>query len=78
LKDSLGREQVTRIEGVIPSRAVSAVKQLHNVQQATRTSSDNGDLLTIVTTNGHEFLPQLIEVLTQAGASIKKISPKLH
>jgi ABC-2 type transport system ATP-binding protein len=76
LKDSLGQEQVTRIEGVIPSRAVAAIRQLQNVQQATRTNSDNGDLLTIVTTNSHEFLPQLIEVLTRAGALIRKISPE--
>jgi len=76
LKDSLRRDQVTRIEGVIPSRAVAAVKRLPNVQQATRTSADSGDLLTIVTSDGHEFLPQLIEALTQTGATIKKIAPE--
>lgn len=76
LKDSLGREQVTRIEGVIPSRAVAAVKHLSDVQQATRTNIDGGELLTIVTTNGHEFLPQLIEILTREGAVIKKIAPE--
>ena len=76
LKDSLRRDQVTRIEGVIPSRAVAAVKRLPNVQQATRTSADSGDLLTIVTSDGHEFLPQIIEALTQTGATIKKIAPE--
>ncbi|HLE14440.1 MAG TPA: ABC transporter ATP-binding protein [Anaerolineales bacterium] len=76
LKDSLRRDQVTRIEGVIPSRAVAAVKRLPTVQQATRTSADSGDLLTIVTSDGHEFLPQIIEALTQTGATIKKIAPE--
>jgi ABC-2 type transport system ATP-binding protein len=76
LKKSLGREQVTRIEGVISSKALSAVKRLPGVQQATRTTTQSSDLLTVVSGNGHEILPQMIAVLSQAGALIKKVAPE--
>jgi ABC-2 type transport system ATP-binding protein len=76
LKASLGRSQVTRIEGVISSKAVTAVRRLPEVEQATRTAKDGGDLLTVVTRNSHEILPQLIAVLGEAGALIQKIAPE--
>jgi ABC-2 type transport system ATP-binding protein len=76
LKASLGRDQVTRIEGVIPSRALAAVQALPVVQQATRSAQDGGNLLTVVTREGQESLPLLIEALAQNGAVIKKIVPE--
>lgn len=76
LKASLGRERVVRIEGVIPSRSMEAVKRLPGVIQATRTSVDGCDQLAVVTANDHENLPQLIEVLSQTSALIQKIVPQ--
>ena len=76
LKASLGRERVVRIEGVIPSRSLEAVKRLPGVAQATRTTVDGCDQLTVVTANDHENLPQLIEILSQTNALIQKIVPE--
>ena len=76
LKASLQREQVTRVEGVISTQALIAVQGLPAVQQATRTAQNGGDLLTIVTANQHEYLPEIIDALAGAGAVIRKISPE--
>jgi ABC-2 type transport system ATP-binding protein len=76
LKTSLKRDQVTRIEGVFSSKAVTAVRRLPGVQQATRSAAENNDVLTIVTSNGNEVLPRLIAALSQAGALIQKIAPE--
>lgn len=76
LKVSLKRDQVIRFEGVIPSKAFTAVHKLPQVLQATRTSANGGNLLTVVTRNGGTILPQLIEVLTANGTLIQSISPQ--
>jgi ABC-2 type transport system ATP-binding protein len=76
LKASLERDQVTRIEGVIPSKALAAVRRLPNVQQATRTAQDGAELLTVVTGRERQNLPELIAALSQAGALIQKIAPE--
>ena len=76
LKASLGRSQVTRIEGVISSKALAAIRQRPEVEQASRTNLETVDILTVVTRNGHESLPQLIETLSQTGALIQKIAPE--
>lgn len=76
LKASLGRSQVTHIEGVFSSKALTAIRQRPEVEQVSRTSLESVDLLTVVTRNGHESLPQLIETLSLAGAVIQKISPE--
>jgi len=76
LKASLQSEQVTRIEGVIPAKAVSAVQALPGVHQATRAEIDGGNELTVVTDSGFEGLPTLVETLTAAQARIQKIAPQ--
>jgi ABC-2 type transport system ATP-binding protein len=76
LKASLDRDQVTRIEGVIPSRAVAAVKRLPGVQQATRTALNGTELLTVVTIREQLNLPAMIEALSRSGALIQKIAPE--
>lgn len=76
LKTSLGRSQVTRIEGVISSKSLAAIRKRPEVEQASRTSLETVDILTVVTRDGHESLPQLIETLSQSGALIQKIAPE--
>lgn len=76
LKASLGRSQVTRIEGVITSKSLAAIRQRPEVEQASRTSFETTDILTVVTRQGHVNLPQLIETLNQTGAVIQKIAPE--
>ncbi len=76
LKASLGKEQVTRIEGVISSKATEAIRALSMVSQATLSAIDGASRLTIVTANGKSTLPRLIETLTLHGATIQKITPE--
>jgi ABC-2 type transport system ATP-binding protein len=76
LKASLGREHIVRIEGVISSKALDSVRDLPDVQRATRTTVEGCDQLTVVSSNGHDNLSQLIAALSQAGALIQKISPE--
>ena len=77
LKASLGREQVTRIEGVIPAQSMQAIRSLSMVQQATLSAVNGNNHLTVVSSNGKNTLPQLIETLAATGATIQKISPEL-
>ena len=76
LKESLQRDRVTHIEGVISSKAVEAVRLLTSVKQATRATSDGSTLLTVVTEKGSENLPELIEALTRHGALLQRIAPE--
>jgi ABC-2 type transport system ATP-binding protein len=76
LKASLARDRVIRVEGVLPSRAVAAVKGLPHVLQATRSSSNGAETLTVVSQGDHEDLPLLIETLSRSGALIQKIVPE--
>jgi ABC-2 type transport system ATP-binding protein len=76
LKESLQQDPVVQIEGVISSRAEKAVRELDCVLQATRRATDNGTLLTVVSSNGCTNLPELIAALTRTGALIQKITPQ--
>jgi ABC-2 type transport system ATP-binding protein len=76
LKTSLRSEQVTRIEGVIPSKAVSAVQGLPGVHQATRTEGEAGNQLIVVTERSFAGLPKLVETLTASDALIQKVAPE--
>ena len=76
LKTAQARNQITRIEGVIPSDAVTAVQKLPMVQQASLSASNGLAELTVVCNNGKDTLPRLIETLGNTGASIQKITPQ--
>ncbi|MEK7276977.1 MAG: ABC transporter ATP-binding protein, partial [Chloroflexota bacterium] len=76
LKTSLGREEVTRIEGVISSRAAEAVGKLPGVSRAAVTAVNGHTQLTVVAQNQRDLLPRLIETLTAHDAIIQKIAPE--
>lgn len=76
LKASLGRDQVTRIEGVIPARSAEAIRQLPMVRQATLAGVNGVSHLTVMSANGKDTLGKLIDTLSQTGASIQRISPE--
>lgn len=76
LKASLGKDPVTRIEGVISNNATEAVRALPVVTQATLSAVNGANQLTIVSSNGKNTLARLIETLTQYGATIQKITPE--
>lgn len=76
LKVSLQRDQVIRIEGVIPHKAIEAVQGLPAVRQATVNARDGLKELTVVSADGQQILPRLIEIMNDAGALIQKIAPE--
>jgi len=76
LKASLGRDQITRIEGVIPSKSADAIRSLPMVQKASLQSVNGGNQLTVVSSNGSNTLARLIETLSTTGAVIQRISPE--
>lgn len=61
---------------MIPSVAAKAIQDLSIVQQATLSAVNGASQLTVVTSNGKNTLPRLIETLSQTGAVIQKISPE--
>jgi ABC-2 type transport system ATP-binding protein len=76
LKASLGREQVTRIDGVISSKAVAAVQELPGVQKATLAMNDGVGQLTVISQDTPGMLASLISALTSEAAVIQRITPE--
>ncbi len=76
LKASLDREAVLRIEGVISSRASSAVAALGGVTRTAVQAVNGHTELTVMSANATALLPRLIETLTEHEAVIQKIAPQ--
>ena len=76
LKESLQRDHVTHVEGVISAKATEAVRLLAWVKQATRADQDGSTRLTVVAEEGQQNLPELIQVLTRNAALLQKIAPE--
>lgn len=76
LKESLGREEVIRIEGVISTKATQAVENLAGVSRAALASVNSHYELTVVAQDQRTLLPRLIETLTAHNAIIQKIIPQ--
>lgn len=76
LKESLGRETVIRLEGVIPSPAAAAVQSLPIIKQAVVMAVNGYNQLTVVAPTQDNILPTLINTLTAHGAILQKITPE--
>jgi ABC-2 type transport system ATP-binding protein len=76
LKASLGRDSVTRIEGAISENAANAVRGLPMVTRATLSAVNGASQLTVMSSNGKDTLPKLIEALSSQGAVIQHIAPE--
>ena len=76
LKESLGREEVTRVEGVIPSQASRAVEGLPGVNRVALSAVNGHSQLTVVAADQRALLPKMIEALTANGAVLQKIAPE--
>ncbi len=76
LKASLNSERVIHIEGVISAQAVEQVLRLPDVSRATRSVKNGATLLTVVSEQGCDILPDLIRVLTENGARIQRVAPE--
>ena len=76
LKQSLGREEVVKIEGVISAQASQAVEQLAGVSRAAVALVNGHTELTVVVQDQRALLPRLIETLTAHRAVVQKIIPQ--
>ena len=76
LKASMGKEEVIRIEGVISSKAASAVESLVGVKRSASMAVNGHQQLTVVVDDQRVLLPRLIETLTTHHAVIQKITPE--
>jgi ABC-2 type transport system ATP-binding protein len=76
LKQSLGREEVIRLEGVISDRAGHAVRELAGVSKAALASANGHNQLTVVTRDSQTVLPRLIETLSKHKSVLRKITPE--
>jgi ABC-2 type transport system ATP-binding protein len=76
LKDSLRRDHVTHIDGVISSEATRAVQALPDIRRVATAAVEGATRLTVVSGNGHSVLPVLIETLARHGAVVQRITPE--
>jgi len=76
LKASLQRDKIIRVDGVIPKKALQAVRDLPGIRQATLATAHGVNQLTIVSENGDDSLPRIIAALTQEGTIIQKLAPE--
>ncbi len=76
LKMSLNRDQVVRVEGVIPDDAAKAIESLKGVREVGVRPMEGATQLTVVSSNGTALLPRLIEALSQNGAIVQNIAPQ--
>jgi ABC-2 type transport system ATP-binding protein len=76
LRDSLGRDRVTRIEGVIPAKACRAVEGLPGVRQVGVVRTDGTTRLTVVSADERGLLPRLIETLLAHEAVVQHLAPE--
>ena len=74
LKASLNRDHITHIEGIISDDAISALQSLPNVLQTSATNHNGETKLTINVREGQEALSQIIAVLHEYRANIRRIS----
>jgi len=76
LKTSLGREDVTRIEGVISPAAALAVQGLAGVSRAVLVNVNSHNQLTVAASDQRALLPRLIETLGAHNSVVQKIVPE--
>ncbi len=76
LKASLRQDGVIRVEGVIPSAAVEAVRQVPGVVQAAVAEEDGVRRLTIVCPEPRQTLPSILQTLLQRNAVIQHLAPE--
>jgi ABC-2 type transport system ATP-binding protein len=75
LKQSLERNQIIKIEGVIPPAALEAVRNQAGVINVTISEHNNLTQLTIFVKNVRQTLPTLMQNLLSHQAMLEHISP---
>lgn len=76
LKQSLKREKIIRLVGIISAQAQEAVEQLPGVSRSALASVNGHNQLTVVSHDQEMILPRLIETLSHHGAVLRQITPE--
>ena len=76
LKAGIEQESVTKIEGIMPERAVQEIRLLKGVKEAVLTSGNGLSKLVVVSENSRVVLPHVIKILFDNKGSIEYISPE--
>ncbi|MCA9939898.1 MAG: ABC transporter ATP-binding protein [Anaerolineales bacterium] len=76
LKQSLQRDNIIRLEGVISNEAMRAVRQLPGINHVALAAANGHTQMTVVAANQAVILPRLVETLGSHGAVLQKITPE--
>jgi len=76
LRAGIEQESVTKVEGIIPQKAVKEVRTLAGVKEVGLTSNNGMSKMVIVSENSRVILPQVIRTLFDNGSTIEYISPE--
>ena len=77
LKSSHVREDVVRMEGLLPPSVVERIRSIPGVRDVTVQAAPDGRAsLAVMCSNSRHLLPRIIEVATGDGASIEYIKPQ--
>ncbi|MFQ5892670.1 MAG: ABC transporter ATP-binding protein, partial [Candidatus Methanofastidiosia archaeon] len=76
LKSQISKEDVTKIEGIIPDKAFEILKRMGGIKNVAITKEDGVSKLVIVSENSRIMLPKVIRVLFEYGSTIEYISPE--
>jgi ABC-type multidrug transport system ATPase subunit len=75
LKESLGQNQIIKIEGIIPPEALAAVEQQPEVLTVTASQRRQLTQLTVFVPDIRQALPSLMQTLLTHQALLEHISP---
>ena len=76
LKQSLKREKIIRLAGIISAQAQQAIDHLPGISRSVLASVNGHNELTVVSDDQEMILPRLIETLTHHGAVLRQIAPE--
>jgi len=77
LKASLVREDIVKMEGILPASVVGKIRSIPGVREVTVQAAPDGRAsLAVMCENSRHLLPRIIEAATGNGASIEYIKPQ--
>ncbi len=76
LKASIRQEGIVRIEGIIPQKALEALRSMGSVEKLAVEEKGGKEHLRIITANSRSALPEIIRVLVENESTLEYISPE--
>ena len=77
LKEMIEQEDIVAIEGILPKKAIEALRQIPGVKDAVIGSEkENRTVISVICENSRKLLPRIIETITENEGQIEYINPK--